>query len=102
MRKQKYKINSFGILNAQYHFVKIASLKELLINTIEYEFNYYSSLIELLDNKIFNNCFITYNVYDRLIVENKIENFKPNIGFHKDDVIDDNYKLVFNESFRRI
>ena len=32
MRKQKYKINSFGILNAQYHFVKIASLKELLIN----------------------------------------------------------------------
>ena len=32
MRKQKYKINSFGILNARYHFVKIASLKELLIN----------------------------------------------------------------------
>ena len=32
MRKQKYKINSFGILNAQYYFIKIASLKELLIN----------------------------------------------------------------------
>ena len=32
MGKQKYKINYFGILNAQYRFVKIASLKELLIN----------------------------------------------------------------------
>jgi hypothetical protein len=32
MKKQKYKINYFGILNAQYRFVKIASLKELLIN----------------------------------------------------------------------
>jgi len=32
VRKQKYKINYFGILNAQHHFVKIASLKELLIN----------------------------------------------------------------------
>ena len=32
IEKQKYKINYFGILNTQYRFVKIASLKELLIN----------------------------------------------------------------------
>ena len=31
MRKQRYKINYFGILNVQYYFIKIANLKELLI-----------------------------------------------------------------------
>ena len=81
---------------------KIKTLKELFINTFEYEFSYYSTLIKLLDEKIFNNAFVTYNIYDRLIVENKIDNFKPNIGFNDDNIIDENYKLIFNESFRRI
>ena len=81
---------------------KSKTLKELFINTVEYEFSYYSTLIRLLDEKIFNNTFITYNVYDRLIVENKIENFRPNIGFNNDNIIDENYKLIFKDSFRRI
>ena len=70
MRKQKYKINSFGILNAQYHFVKIASLKELLINFKNAKYLIFTDLlseiafIEILILKVQQ-----YYIVDRYIVD---------------------------------
>ena len=70
MRKQKDKLNSFGILNTQYHFVKIASLKELLINFKNAKYLIFADLlsdiafIEILILKIQQ-----YYIMDRYIVD---------------------------------
>lgn len=81
---------------------KSKNKKELFINTVENNFTFYPILIKLLDEKIFNVPYTIYNVYDRLIVENKMENFKPEIDFSTNNIIDDNYKLIYKESFRRL
>ena len=81
---------------------KEKSIKDLFIKTIENNFNFYPILINLLDDKIFNSSYIIYNVYDRLIVENKTENFKPDIGYNENNDMNDNLKLIFRESFRRL
>jgi|APCry1669189241_1035207.scaffolds.fasta_scaffold42641_1 hypothetical protein len=70
MRKQKYKINYFGILNAQYHFVKIASLKKLLIN---FKNSKYLIFTNLLSSIAFIKILILkvqqYYIVDRYIVD---------------------------------
>jgi len=78
------------------------TIKDLFIRIVEFNFNFYPILINLLDPKIFNTQYIIYNVYDRLIVDNLIDNFRPNIGYNENEYIDDNYKLIFRQSFRRI
>lgn len=70
MRKQKYKINSFGILNAQYYLVKISSLKELLINFKNAKYLIFADLlseiafIEILILKVQQ-----YYIVDRYILD---------------------------------
>ena len=70
MRKQKYKINYFGILNTQYHFIKIASLKELLIN---FKNSKYLIFTNLLSSIAFIKILILkvqqYYIVDRYIVD---------------------------------
>ena len=81
---------------------KLKNLKELFITTVEHNFNFYHTLINFLDPKIFDSPYIIYNVYDRLVVDNLIEDFKPNIGYNENNYMDDNFKLTFRRSFRRI
>jgi hypothetical protein len=80
----------------------LKTIKSLFIKTIEHHFNFYNVLINLLDPKIFDSQYVIYNVFDRLVAENLIENFKPNIGYSDNNYMDENYKLIFRQSFRRI
>jgi len=72
MRKQKYKINSFGILNAQYHFVKIASLKELLINFKNAKYLIFADLLILSEIAFIEILILKvqqYYIVDRYIID---------------------------------
>jgi hypothetical protein len=83
-------------------FKDIKTMKELYIKSIENTFYFYSKLVELLDNNIINNDYVTFNIYDKLVSEGLTDNFKPTIEYTNDDIIDSNFKLIFRQPIRRL
>jgi len=75
--------------------------RELFINIIEKYFYLYFKIIESLDNNIFNNTYVVFNIYEKLLSENLIDNFKPDFEYTLDKFDDDNYKLIFRQPVRR-
>jgi hypothetical protein len=82
-------------------FKLLKTNRELFINLIEYHFDLYSKIIELIDNRIFYDSYVTFNIYEKLLSENLIENFKPNLDHSIDDIKDFNYQLVYRQPIRR-
>lgn len=83
-------------------FKDIKTNKELYIKTIEQTFYFYPKLIELIDKNIIKNDFVTFNIYDKLVAEGLSDNFKPNIEYTNEDIIDSNFKLIFRQPIRRL
>ena len=79
--------------------LKLSNNKELLIFVIENYFYLYPKIIESLP--IFNNNYVTYNIYDKLIVNGLGEFFKPNLTYTNDDIVDEDFKLIFRQPIRR-
>ena len=75
---------------------------ELLIHIIEKYFYLYPKIIELMDKNIFSNSFVTFNIYDKLVVDGIVDNFKPNITYTNDNIVDNDFKLIFRQPIRRI
>jgi hypothetical protein len=73
--------------------------KELLIDIVENKFNLYLKIINIMP--VFNNPFIIFNIYEKLVAEGLIDLFKPNLEYTNDDNIDDNFKLIFRQPIRR-
>lgn len=76
--------------------------RELLINIIEKHFYFYPKLVQQMDRNIINNCFVSYNIYDRLVADGLAETFKPSIEYTNQDILDDNFKLIFRQPIRRL
>ena len=80
----------------------IKTNKDLLILVIEKYFYLYPKIIELMDKNIFSNQYITFNIYDKLVVDGLVENFIPSISYANDDIMDDDFKLIFRQPIRRL
>lgn len=83
-------------------FKDIKTNKELYIKTIEKSFYFYPKLIESIDKNIIKNDFVTFNIYDKLVAEGLGDNFKPNIEYTNEDIIDSDFKLIFRQPIRRL
>jgi hypothetical protein len=81
---------------------KLRTNKELFIECVETQFNYYPKLIEQLDPTIFANQMVKFNVYEKLVAEGLADNFKPNVEYTSDDIPDSTYKLIFRQPIRRL
>jgi hypothetical protein len=81
---------------------KSTNNKELLIKTVEKHFYFYPKLIQQIDKNIVKNSYVIFNVYDKLVAEGLAETFKPNIEHTNENVLDDNFKLVFRQPIRRL
>ena len=77
--------------------------KELLFRTIEKYFYLYPKIVEGMqeNNNIFNNNYVTFNIYDKLVADGLISNFRPNIIYSNETIIDNDYKLIFRQPMRR-
>lgn len=80
----------------------IKTNKDLLILVIEKYFYLYPKIVELMDKNIFSNQYITFNIYDKLVVDGLVENFIPSISYTNDDIMDDDFKLIFRQPIRRL
>lgn len=81
---------------------KLKSLKDLYIETVEKSFYFYPKLIQEMDRNIVKNDFITFNIYDKLVANGQADNFKPNLEYDNQDLIDEDFKLVFRQPIRRL
>jgi hypothetical protein len=81
---------------------EIKTIKELYIKTNENTFYFYPKLVELIDKNIIKNDYVTFNIYDKLVAEGLADNFKPNIEYTNEDIIDSDFKLIFRQPIRRL
>jgi hypothetical protein len=81
---------------------ELNTMKELFIKIVETDFNLYNIIIDLMDSNIFKKSYIVYNIYDRLLAENRANNFKPSIEYNNNNELDDNFKLIFRQPIRRL
>ena len=55
-----------------------------------------------MDINIFSNSYVIYNIYEKLLSENLIENFKPNFDHIINSIEDNkNYKLIYRQPIKR-
>jgi hypothetical protein len=80
---------------------KLKTYKDLIIDCIEKNFNYVDKIISHLDKNIFKNCWVKYNIYERLVAEGISDNFRSDLAHTNDDFIDDTFKLIFRQPIRR-
>jgi hypothetical protein len=83
-------------------YKEIKTMKELYVKTIENTFYFYPKLIESIDKNIIKNDYVTFNIYDKLVAEGLADNFKPNIEYTNEDIIDSDFKLIFRQPLRRL
>jgi hypothetical protein len=76
--------------------------KDLFINTCETNFEYYQKMCSLLDSNIINKSYVTLNIYDKLQASGETNYFRPNIEYSEDNIIDDDFKLIFRQPIRRL
>ena len=77
-------------------FKKYKTYKELYINVVEKYFYYYNNLITLLDNKIFDNEYVIYNIKQKLSEDINYSKFiKPTIEY------DNSENVFYNQIMQR-
>ena len=75
--------------------------KDLFINTCNNKFEYYFKMCSLLNSNIINKPYVIFNIYDKLQSTGENMNFKPNIEYTEDNVLDQDFKLIFRQPIRR-
>lgn len=75
--------------------------KDLFINTCDTKFEYYLKMCSLLDSNIVNNPYVILNIYDKLLANGHDNYFRPNIEYSEDNIIDQDYKIIFRQPIRR-
>jgi len=58
-------------------------------------------MCSLLDSNIVNNPYVTLNIYDKLQANGHDNYFRPNIEYSEDNIIDQDYKIIFRQPIRR-
>lgn len=84
------------------NFKELKTNKELYVRTVSKSFYFYPKLVESMDKNIIKNDFVTFNIYDKLVGEGLADNFKPNIEYTNEDMLDGDFKLVFRQPIRRL
>jgi hypothetical protein len=91
-------------------FKKKISFKDIFIYAIENEVTFYDKLIykinqiekfNIVNNtkiNILNEDYVTFEIYERLNSENRLQNFK---SFIYDDILNDDFKTIFRQPIRR-
>ena len=82
-------------------FKKIKTNSKLILDLIEKDFYLYLKVINNFDTDIFNNCYVVYNMYEKLVSQKRIE-YVHNMNYTDEEDMDDNYKLVFRQPIRRL
>ena len=75
--------------------------KDLFINTCESKFEYYNKMCSLLDSNIINKPYVTFNIFDKLQANSENKFFRPNIEYSEDNIIDQDFKVIFRQPIRR-
>ena len=75
--------------------------KDLFLNTCNNKFEYYFKMCSLLNSNIINKPYVIFNIYDKLQSTGENINFKPNIEYTEDNVLDQDFKLIFRQPIRR-
>jgi hypothetical protein len=82
-------------------FKKIKTNGKLILDLIEKDFYLYLKVINNFDTDIFNNCYVVFNMYEKLVSQKRIEHVH-NMNYTDEEDMDDNYKLVFRQPIRRL
>jgi len=82
-------------------FKKIKTNSKLIVDLIEHDFYLYLNVINNFDTDIFNNCYVIYNINEKLVSDKRIDHVY-NINYTDEEDMDDNYKLVFRQPIRRL
>jgi hypothetical protein len=75
------------------------TIREALIYIVENNFIIYDRFIKLIN--IEKNYYFTYEIYEKLNNQNRIENFRPDIFYEDEKPYDENFKLIFRQPIRR-
>lgn len=88
--KNKYKLQSNKISDA-------------IIEIIENNSIIYDKFISELSTeyKINKDTYLIFEIYEKLNNQNRIENFRSNIGYDEDESLGDDFKLIFRQPLRR-
>jgi len=61
----------------------------------------YTKIINNYDTNIFKNCYVIYNIYEKLSSSKRIDNFHD-IKYGQDEKLDDDFKMIFRQPIRRL
>jgi hypothetical protein len=88
--KNKYKLQSNKISDA-------------IIEIIENNSIIYDKFISELSTeyKINKDTYLIFEIYEKLNNQNRIENFRSNIGYNEDETLGEDFKLIFRQPLRR-
>jgi hypothetical protein len=88
--KNKYKLQSNKISDA-------------IIEIIENNSIIYDKFISELSTeyKINKDTYLIFEIYEKLNNQNRIENFRSNIGYDEDESLGEDFKLIFRQPLRR-
>jgi hypothetical protein len=75
--------------------------KDLFINTCETKFEYYNKMCTLINHDIINKPYVTLNIFDKLQANGDINSFRPNIEYSEDNILDQDFKVIFRQPIRR-
>jgi hypothetical protein len=74
---------------------------DLIIKLINNDFYLYTKLINNFNTNIFTNCYVIYNIYEKLSSDKRIETFND-IKYTEEENIDEDFKAVFRQPIRRL
>ena len=76
------------------------TIRNTLINIIENNFIIYDEFIKLTN--IDKNNYLIYEIYEKLNNQNRIQNFKSNIIFDENEILNNEFKLIYRQPLRRL
>lgn len=85
-------------LPKEYQDIKTYGL--LITKLIEKDYYLYNRVINSLDINIFTNCYVVYNIFEKLN-SNKQTDFND-VKYTEDDEVDEDFSLVFRQPIRRL
>ena len=98
----EYFNKSITMINIPEELIKCKNNKELYIEIVEKNFNFFPKMFEQMDKNIISKSYVKLDIYEKLKADGIIENFKPDIQHSKSDILDDDFNLVFRQPIRRI
>ena len=97
--KKKPDTNIIHKLPDSFHNIK--TNEKFITELIEKDYYIYLRIINSLDTTIFSNCYVIYNIYEKLASLKDNGDFN-NIKYTEDEDVDDDFNLVFRQPIRRL